>query len=293
MDPLIADLLRDGPVTIDGAWGTQLQARGLPVGECPDVWNLERPDAVEMVARSYVDAGSKIILTNTFGANRFILERHGLAGRLGEINRAGAALSKQAAGDRAKVFASIGPSGKMLMMGEVEEADLVSAFEEQAAALAEGGAEALVVETMSDPEEACLAVQAAKKTGLPVVACLVFDAGADKDRTMMGTTPEQGAQMLGEAGADVIGSNCGQGIEGFASICRRMRAVTQLPIWMKPNAGLPEMVDGQVLYRTSPDEFASHVPDLVAAGAGMIGACCGSSPDFVQAIRKALGSARR
>lgn len=165
MHPLIDELLKNAPIALDGAWGTQLQARGLPVGACPDAWNLDQPQHVESVARAYVEAGSRIILTNTFGANRFVLERHGLAAKAAEINRAGAEISRKAAAENAVVFASIGPSGKMLMMGEVTEEALTEAFEEQAAALREGGAQALVVETMADIDEAVIAGTAAKKQG--------------------------------------------------------------------------------------------------------------------------------
>jgi 5-methyltetrahydrofolate--homocysteine methyltransferase len=285
MHVTIAKLLYAGPVVSDGAWGTQLQQRGLPIGACPDAWNLSRPDEVEAVARSYVEAGSRVILTNTFGANRFVLARHGLAEKVAEINRAGVRISlKAASGHDVKVFASMGPSGLMLMMGQVNECDLRAAFAEQARALAEAGAEGLVIETMSDPAEAALAVAAARETGLPVAACLTFSSGAKQDRTLMGTTPEQAAEQLTAAGADVIGSNCGHGVAGMVEVCRRLHAATDRPIWIKANAGLPEMVDGQVVYRQTPAEFAAHVPQLVEAGASFIGGCCGTTPEFIRAV---------
>lgn len=288
MGAVLDELLADSPVLTDGAWGTQLQARGLELGVCPDAWNLSHPERVEEVARAYVEAGSRVILTNTFGGTRYSLGRHGLAGRAREINRLGAEISRRAAGHRAKVFGSMGPSGVMLMMGEVAADALRDAFAEQAHGLAEGGADALVIETMSDPAEARLAVEAAKQTGLEVVASMVFDSGRDHDRTMMGTTPEQAARVLAESGADCIGSNCGQGIEGFIAICRRLRAAAKCPIWIKANAGLPAFVDGQAVYRQTPEEFASHVPALVEAGADFIGGCCGTSPDFIRAVRRML-----
>jgi methionine synthase I (cobalamin-dependent) len=145
---------------------------------------------------------------------------------------------------------------------------------------------------MSDLEEAKLAVSAARETGLPVVACMVFDSGKDKDRTMMGTTPEQAAQALGEAGADVIGANCGQGIAGFIAICRRLHAATDRPIWIKANAGLPTMVDGRAKYSATPDEFAGYIPELIQVGASFIGGCCGTRPDFIVAISRCLPAAR-
>jgi methionine synthase I (cobalamin-dependent) len=288
MHPLIRELIARGPVVTDGAWGTQLQARGLPVGGFPDAWNLERPDQVTAVARAYVEAGSQVVLTNTFGANRIRLEESGLAGRLREVNQQGVILSRQAAGDRARVFASIGPSGKLLLSGDITAAELQTAFEQQSAALAEAGPDALVVETMSDLDEARLAVAAAHATGLPVVACMVFDSGRNHDRTMMGITPEQAAESLAAAGADVIGANCGQGIAAFVPICQRLRAATDRPIWIKPNAGLPERVGDRAVYRTTPEEFAAHAKSLTAAGASFLGGCCGTTPDFIRALMERL-----
>jgi methionine synthase I (cobalamin-dependent) len=289
MSDLIARLLAAGPVVTDGAWGTELQARGLILGEFPDAWNLTHADRVAEVAQAYVAAGSRVILTNTFGANRVRLAGHALADQIVEINRQGVHISRRAAAGRACVFASLGPSGKMLMTGETTEDELAAAFAEQARALAEGGAEAIVIETMSDLAEARLALVAAKATGLPVVACMVFDAGRDKDRTMMGATPEQVARELTDAGADVIGANCGVGIERYVPVCRRLKAATDRPIWIKANAGLPAMVDGQIIYQTTPEMFASHVPELVQAGASFIGGCCGTNPAFIRAVKQRLG----
>ena len=237
----IDHLIADGPVVTDGAWGTQLQAQGLPGGAVP------RP--VELVASRHrgagaaaatSTAGSQIVLTNTFRANRISLASYDLADRVAAINREGVRdFSPGRRQDGPACLRSIGPTGKMLMAGEVSEDELRAAFAEQAAALAEAGAEALVIETMAELEEAELAVDAARRTGLPVVACVVFDSGANHDRTMMGVTPEQAAQRLTAAGADVVGANCGQGIAGYVDICRRMRAATDRPLWIKANAGHP------------------------------------------------------
>lgn len=284
MHAMIQELLARGPVVTDGAWGTQLQARGLAIGEFPDAWNLTHPERVGEVARAYVNAGSRVILTNTFGANRIRLAENSLSQRVVEINRRGVEISRAAAAGKAAVFASIGPVGRLLLNGEITPAEIESAFEEQAGALAQGGADALVVETMSDLEEAKLAVAAARTTGLPVVACMVFDSGKNLDRTMMGTTPEQAAQALTTAGAEVIGANCGQGIGGFLPICQRLRAATDRPIWMKPNAGLPQLVDGHAVYAGTPEDFAGQVTALIGAGANFIGGCCGTSPEFISAI---------
>lgn len=288
MNTTVSSWLQSGPLLLDGGWGTQLQLRGLEVGMHPDLWNLANPDKVLEVAQAYVDAGSDIILTNTFGATRFTLGRHGSENKVDEINRAGVEISKKAAEGKAKVFASMGPSGVVLMMGTTTEDELYEAFLQQAQAIASAKPDGIVVETMSDLTEAVLAVKAAKTTGLPVAACMVFDSGKNKDRTMMGTTPEQSVEKLTEAGADIIGSNCGQGIEGFVPICERMRAATDLPLWMKANAGLPEVVDGKTVYSQSPEEFAEKAMRLLDAGANFIGGCCGTSPEFIAAVRTKL-----
>jgi len=289
MHEIIKNLISRGIVVTDGSWGTQLQRRGLQRGECPDSLNISNPGIVEDVARCYVDAGSDIILTNTFSANRFVLSKFNLADRAAEINRAGVAISKKAAGARAFVFASMGPSGKMLVSGDVTADQLRESYEEQARAQRDAGADGIVVETMMDIEEAKIAVAAAKSTGLPVVGSLVFDSGKDKTRTMMGNTPEQAVEALTLAGADAIGANCGQGIEGFIVICTRMRAATALPLWMKPNAGLPELEAGEVIYKTTPKDFSRYIPDLVKAGASFIGGCCGTDQHYIVEIRKSLG----
>jgi methionine synthase I (cobalamin-dependent) len=289
LHPLIQELSDRGPTITDGAWGTQLQARGLAAGEVPDLWNLTHPKEVAAVARDYVEAGSQIILTNTFGANRIRLAEGGSADRLKEINRAGVALSREAAGKGALVFASMGPSGKLLMNGDVTADELLAAFTEQAEALAGGGPDGLVLETMQDLAEARLAIAAARTTGLPVVASMVFDSGKDKDRTMMGTTPEQAAAGLVKAGADVVGANCGQGIAGFVTICARMKAAADgHPVWIKANAGLPTLRDGKPVYATTAAEFVNHIPAVLDAGASFIGGCCGTSPEFIRGIHRLL-----
>ncbi len=285
MHELINKLMKKGTVITDGAWGTELMNRGLKKRECPEFWNLEHPDRVAEIPGSYVEAGSQVVLTNTFGANRFILEKHRLADKVREINAAGVKISKKAAGDKANVFASLGPSGKLIVMKQVSADELEDAFTEQAEAIAEAGADAIVIETMIDISEALAAILAAKKTGLPVIANMVFDSGTDKDRTMMGNPPEEVVEKFAAAGVDVIGSNCGKGIEGFVPICKRMRAVTDLPLWIKANAGMPEIIKGETVYHTTPDQFAAFVPELINAGANFIGGCCGTNPDFIAAVK--------
>lgn len=290
MKTVLEEVLAGGPVVTDGAWGTEMQARGLAPGDFPDGWNLRFPERVLQVARSYVEAGSQVILTNTFGANEIRLREAGLEKEATEINRAGVQISREAANGTALVFASVGPSGKMLLNGDVSLAELLHAFAEQAGALADAGADALVIETMCDLQEAEAALAAAKETGLPVVACMVFDSGKQKDRTMMGATPEDAARRLEAAGADVIGLNCGLGIESSVEVCRRLRAATSLPVWIKPNAGLPELANGTIQYRTGPEQFARYIPDLIRAGANFVGGCCGTSPEFIRAVRAAIES---
>jgi methionine synthase I (cobalamin-dependent) len=289
LPPLIEALIAEGPVLLDGAWGTELQSRGLEAGDLPDFWNLRHPDRVEAVARAYVEAGSRVILTNTFRANRIALGKHPEVDRVSEVNRAGVEISRRAAEGRARVFASMGPCGKLLLMGEVDTAALREAFVEQAQALASGGADAIVIETMSELAEAELAIEAARSTGLPVVACMAFDSGKHRERTMMGVSAPQAAQALGEAGADVVGANCGAGIEDYISICGSLARATERPIWIKPNAGLPELEGGEVVYRTTPEAFSRDVRKLVEAGAQFVGGCCGTSPAFIEAVRRELG----
>jgi len=284
MNALIQTLVDSGVVVTDGAWGTQLQRRGLPVGACPDAWNLIHPDDVAEVARAYVQAGSRIILSNTFGANRIRLLRHGLEDNAAEINRVGAEISCRAARPGTLVFASMGPTGAMLAAGEVEPDAVREAFGEQAQALAEGGADAIVVETMSDLEEAVIATKQAAATGLPVVACMSYGSGRYGDRTMMGVSPAEAAEALAEAGASVIGANCGQGAAQMLEVVKQLKSATSLPVWVKPNAGMPELVDGAAVYRQTPEAFADEAMALVEAGAAFVGGCCGTSPDTVRAL---------
>ncbi len=275
--------LTNGVLISDGAWGTQLQARGLAVGTVPDTWNLTHPDQVEDVARAYVEAGSQVILTNSFRANAIAMHDSSAAD-LDAINRAAVTISKKAAGTRALVFASIGPAGKMLVSGEVSAEEMTAAFAAQARSLAAAGADALLIETMSDPEEARLAVEAAKATGLPVIASFAFDSGKKKDRTMMGSTPETVAAAMVEAGADGVGANCGVGVEFAVAICQRLHAACDLPVWIKPNAGLPVVEGAAIHYATTAEYFASHFAALREAGASFVGGCCGSTPEFIRAL---------
>jgi 5-methyltetrahydrofolate--homocysteine methyltransferase len=272
----------------DGAWGTFLQARGLGAGECPESWNLEKPKDVLDIARSYVDAGADMIETNSFGGTRFKLELYGLGDRVRELCEAAARISREAAGDK-HVIASIGPSGKLIVTGDVTESELYDAFAEQAVALEAGGADAACIETMSAIDEAVLAVKAVKEnTGLEVLATFTFEKKGGAYRTMMGVSPQEMARSLVAAGADIIGTNCGNGIERMVDIVREIRSVERsLPVIVHANAGLPVARDGAVFFPDTPERMSSFVPALVEAGANIIGGCCGTTPAHIRAIREA------
>jgi 5-methyltetrahydrofolate--homocysteine methyltransferase len=283
-----------GVLVADGAWGTLLWKRGLAPGTAPERWNLERPDEVEAVARAYVEAGAQIVLTNTFGGSRWKLARAGLGNRTAEVNRRGVELSKRAAGGRALVFASIGPTGDFVApLGTRTEKEFLDCFAEQVAACADGGADGLVIETMTALDEARAALVAARRAApaLPVAACMTFDRGARGYATMMGVTPERAARELDAAGADLLGSNCGTGIAAMVEVARLMKPATARPLWIKPNAGAPRLVDGRTVFRETPQEMAAHVPDLIAAGARVIGGCCGTTPEHVRALAAACRGA--
>ena len=288
----IADAVQSGRILIsDGAWGTFLHAKGLQPGECPEKWCLERPDDVFDIAKSYIDAGSDMIETNSFGGTRFKLEHYELADRVGEINNAAAEISRKAAGEEKWVIASIGPTGKLLVMGDVTEDQLYAAFKEQAVALAAGGTDAICIETMSAIDEAQLAIQAAKEnTECEVICTFTFERKkSGKYRTMMGASPADAAKAAIEAGADIIGTNCGNGFERMIDIVKEIRAaVPDAPILVHANAGLPQNVNGKDVFPETPEQMAALVPALVEAGANIIGGCCGTTPAHITAIKKAV-----
>ena len=279
----------------DGAWATQLQAAGLPAGAPPELWNVQNPGPVEAVARSYVQGGSDVILTNSFGANRLALGPHHASTPAAQLAQAASAIScKATAKTDVRVFGSIGPTGKIVMMGDVPPEQFTAAFSEAASALAAGGVDAIVLETFNELTEAELALKAVKAAvdDLPVVVCMTFASGPEGTATMMGNTPGDLAAMSAANGADAVGANCGAGPDNYIKVARLLRAATALPIWIKPNAGLPELgPDGKTIFRMGPEQFAARVPDLIAAGANFIGGCCGTTPDHIRAIRAAVDAA--
>ena len=286
----IVDVLKTGKRLVsDGAWGTFLYQKGLKPGECPDVWSLTHYDAVKEIAQCYLDAGADMVETNSFGANRFKLRHYGLQDKAAEINEAAARASREAAGADRYVIASIGPTGKMLLMGDVTEEELYDCYREQALALEKGGADAVCIETMSDADEAVQAIKAAKEnTGLEVIATFTFDKTLQGGyRTMMGLSPADAIRAAIVAGADMIGTNCGNGMERMIDIVKEIR--TGFPdsfILVHANAGLPILVDGTDTFPETPEIMASYVPALLEAGANIVGGCCGTTPAHIRAIKE-------
>ena len=273
----------------DGATGTYLQSHGLEPGGCPEQFNDSHRQVVQRMAANYYAAGSDMVETNSFGANRYLLGKYGFGDRVEEWNRLSAEHARSAATTSQYVLGSIGPTGEFLEPnGQVTADEMYAAFAEQARGLAHGGVDAFCIETMSDIDETTLAIRAAKETGLPVFATMTFDKGPRGYFTMMGITPSGAAEQLTEAGADVVGSNCGIAIEQMIEIIRDMHRATDRPIITHVNAGIPRIENGAIVYPDTPESMSSLVPQLVAAGANIIGGCCGTGPDHIRAFCQAL-----
>jgi 5-methyltetrahydrofolate--homocysteine methyltransferase len=279
----------------DGAMGTQLMLAGLEQGNCGEMWNVTHPERVLAIQRRYVEAGADCLITNTFGGSPLMLKRHGHTQNLPEINKGGVRIARQAFGERpGYVLGDIGPLGAILEpYGDLCEADARAALDQQAAALVEAGVDAIIIETQTSLEELGLAIDAAKAAGAPcIIGSLAYDISADGTfyKTMMGVAPEQAAEFVEARGAHIIALNCGTGMDmpGAAKVVRQYRESCKLPVMVQPNAGLPVLENLKAVYKQPPEETARAVPDVLAAGANIVGSCCGSTPEHTRAIRTAV-----
>ena len=292
MKPTLLELIAQGRTLVsDGAWGTFLQSKGLEAGTCPELWNDIHPDAVLDIAQGYIAAGADMIETNSFGGNRFKLETFGLEDQVYTLNRKAAEISRAAAGNDKYVLGSVGPTGKMLIMGDVTEEELYDAFKEQSIALYEGGADAIIIETMTAIDEASIAVRAAREnTPCEVICTMTFDHLVTGDyRTMMGVSPAEMVVALKESGAHMVGANCSNGIEGMISITEEIRSVdSNIPVLIHANAGLPVLQGVCTVFPESPEMMAAFAPRLAHAGANIIGGCCGTTPEHIHKLVEVL-----
>ena len=277
-------------VVSDGATGTWLQSHGLEPGGCPEELNATRPGLIRQMTREYLEAGSDMVLTASFGGSRFMLEKYGHGGRVRELNRLSAEHARSQAGPDRFVAGSVGPTGEFLEpLGAVGEAEMLDAFVEQITALEEGGADAVVVETMFALDETKLAVRAAREnTDLTVIATMTFDKGPRGFFTMMGVTPEEAARELRDAGADVVGANCGNGVDNMLELARLIRAATDGPMLIHSNAGIPAIRQGQIVYPETPEFMAPRFKEMSEMGVNIFGGCCGTTPRHIRAISAIL-----
>ena len=288
----LIERLQSGQLMIsDGATGTFLQQHGLEPGGCPEEFNASQPEVVRQMARQYFEAGSDMALTNSFGGSVFMQKKYGYGERVAEFNRLAAEHARSQAPAGRFVVGSIGPTGEFLEpLGPVSESEMYDAFAEQVMALEAGGADAIVVETMTAVEEAALAVRAAREnTNLVVMATMVFDKGPRGFFTMMGVTPERAVHSMQEAGAHVVGSNCGNGIDNMVDIARRMRGETDGFLLIHSNAGIPAMRGGQIIYPETPEYMAERFRELADLGVNIVGGCCGTGPEHIRALAAAVG----
>jgi 5-methyltetrahydrofolate--homocysteine methyltransferase len=288
----IRERCRRGDVLLaDGAMGSLLMARGLEKGAAPESLNLTQPGILEDIARLYLEAGAEIVQTNTFGASPLKLARYGLESQAAEINAAAVAAVRRVVGDKAYVSASCGPTGRLLLpFGDTAESEIYEGFVLQIEALLKAGADAVCIETMTDLNEARLAVRAARRLSstITVMATMTFEPTPRGFFTIMGVSIPAACRALAEAGADLVGSNCGNGSAQMVAIAREFRKSTTLPLIIQSNAGIPELRQGQVLYPETPAFMAAAVRDFLDAGVSVIGGCCGTTPGHIRAMRAAL-----
>ena len=291
MQPFL-ERVRTGPVVIaDGAMGSFLMEHGLKPGDAPEAFNLTGPEVLHEVATLYLEAGAELVQTNTFGGSALKLAAYSLDDRTEEINRAAVEAVRKVVGDRAYVSGSCGPCGRTLLpYGDADPDEVRESFRRQVGALIEAGVDVLCIETMTDLSEATLAVEAARSVSadIPVMATMTFDATPRGFYTIMGVDVPTAAAGLLEAGANLVGSNCGNGIENMVAIARAFRACTDAPMLIQSNAGLPEMVNGEVVYGEAPEFMASHAAELLKIGVQVVGGCCGTTPAHIRALRDAL-----
>ena len=293
MRTTLGDLLqKDGPVLADGAMGTMLFSLGLQHGDAPESWNLAESEKVKQVHRGYIEAGSQIILTNTFGGNGLRLALHNLSDQVVPLNKAAAANAAEVAenvGGPVVVAGSMGPTGGLLEpLGELTMDEMISTFSEQAAALVEGGVDVLWIETMSDLGEVRAAVEGARTASpqIPIVATMTFDTAG---HTMMGVSPEKAVEALEQLELAAFGANCGNGVEEIEEVIRKMHTVNpDATLVAKANAGIPHLENGVAVYGASPEMMAAYAERAIAAGAKIVGGCCGSTTDHIRAMAKTL-----
>jgi len=270
----------------DGAMGTMLSNLGLPVGVSPEKWGIDNEDKLRSIHEGYIQAGADIILTDTFGGNRFKLAKFGLENEVESINLAAAKLAVSSAGDDVYVAGDIGPSGEFMEpLGLVTESEMRDVFVQQATALVDGGVDFIIIETMMDLNEIKTAIKAAKKTGLTVIASMSFNTDKNGFRTMMGVSPADAASGMLEAGADVIGANCGNvEIKHMPELISEMKEAGAKYIIVEPNAGIPQIVDEKTVFAQTPEDMSAGVSEVIKAGANIIGGCCGTTPEHIKAI---------
>jgi 5-methyltetrahydrofolate--homocysteine methyltransferase len=291
MSRLLQKLKEKELLVSDGAWGTFLFEKGLKTGECPEQWNMINPEAVLEIAQSYIDAGSDIISTNSFGASRVKLRQYNLEDYTIEINISAARISREAAGNDNLVFGSIGPTGKFLITGEITVDELYQSFIEQSKALAKGGVDAILLETFYDLEEANTAIDAIKNsTHLDVICSFTYDRQPDNSyKTLMGNTPSEITGALLNTGIEVIGSNCGSGFENMLGIAKEIRTANNyIPLLIQANAGLPSIQGDKITYNETPEFISPYINELISCGVNIIGGCCGTTPEHIKTIRQII-----
>ena len=286
MNRTIFDLIKERVVLFDGGMGTELMRYGLPLGTSPETWNVERPDIVQRIHTDYFEAGSDAVSTNSFGGNKIKLAAHGLEGRARELNLAAARVARRAAPDGKFVAGSMGPTGKFLQpQGEFTEAEFEEAYGEQAGALAEGGVDLLIIETQYDLKEALAALKGARRAApsLPVFVTLTFNKFPRGYFTLMGNTVSLSVEALEKEGARAVGANCTLNSEDMVGLVRAFREATKLPVIAQANAGKPALSgDGQVSYSQGLEDYVRFIPEMLRAGANIIGGCCGTDPGYIR-----------